>query len=55
MERIRKKFAKVENIIEPPHLISMQRKSYEKFLQMDREPDDREDYGEDRDGDELFY
>jgi DNA-directed RNA polymerase subunit beta len=45
MERIRKKFATVENIIEPPHLISMQRKSYEKFLQMDREPEDREDYG----------
>jgi len=45
MERIRKKFAKVENIIEPPHLISMQRISYEKFLQMDREPEDREDYG----------
>jgi DNA-directed RNA polymerase subunit beta len=45
MERIRKKFATVENIIEVPHLISMQRKSYEKFLQMDREPEDREDYG----------
>ncbi|MBM9605442.1 DNA-directed RNA polymerase subunit beta [Desulfopila inferna] len=45
MERIRKKFATVENIIEPPHLISMQRKSYEKFLQMGREPEDREDYG----------
>ncbi len=45
MERIRKKFATVENIIEPPHLISMQRKSYEKFLQMDREPGEREDYG----------
>jgi DNA-directed RNA polymerase subunit beta len=45
MERIRKKFATVQNIIEPPHLISMQRKSYEKFLQMNCEPDDREDYG----------
>ncbi len=45
MERIRKKFAKVENIIEPPHLISMQRTSYEKFLQMDREPENREEYG----------
>ncbi|MFN2355517.1 MAG: DNA-directed RNA polymerase subunit beta, partial [Desulfopila sp.] len=45
MERIRKKFATVQNIIEPPHLISMQKTSYEKFLQMDREPDDREDYG----------
>ncbi len=45
MERVRKKFAKVANIIEPPHLISMQRKSYEKFLQMDKDPDSREDYG----------
>ncbi|HKJ64043.1 MAG TPA: DNA-directed RNA polymerase subunit beta, partial [Desulfopila sp.] len=45
MERIRKKFATVENIIEPPHLISMQRKSYEKFLQMDCEPEEREEYG----------
>ena len=45
MERVRKKFATVASIIEPPHLISMQRKSYEKFLQMDKDPDDREDYG----------
>ncbi len=45
MERVRKKFASVENIIEPPHLISMQRKSYEKFLQMDKDPDAREDFG----------
>ncbi len=45
MERVRKKFAKVASIIEPPHLISMQRKSYEKFLQMDKDPDVREDYG----------
>ncbi len=45
MERVRKNFATVASIIEPPHLISMQRKSYEKFLQMDKDPDDREDYG----------
>ncbi len=45
MERVRKNFASVEKIIEPPHLISMQRKSYEKFLQMDKDPDGREDYG----------
>jgi DNA-directed RNA polymerase subunit beta len=45
MERVRKKFATVASIIDPPHLISMQRKSYEKFLQMDKDPDDREDYG----------
>jgi DNA-directed RNA polymerase subunit beta len=45
MERVRKKFATVAGVIEPPHLISMQRKSYEKFLQMDKQPDDREDIG----------
>jgi DNA-directed RNA polymerase subunit beta len=45
MERVRKNFATADCIIEPPHLISMQRISYEKFLQTDREPDDREDYG----------
>ena len=45
MERVRKNFATAEAILEPPHLISMQRLSYEKFLQMDRDPDAREDYG----------
>ena len=45
MERVRKNFATAETILEPPHLISMQRLSYEKFLQMDRDPDDREEYG----------
>ncbi|OGR17943.1 MAG: DNA-directed RNA polymerase subunit beta [Desulfobacterales bacterium GWB2_56_26] len=45
MERVRKNFATAEAILEPPHLISMQRLSYEKFLQMDRDPDEREDYG----------
>jgi len=45
MERVRKSFAKAESILEPPHLISMQRISYEKFLQMDCDPDKREDFG----------
>ncbi|MDP3478377.1 MAG: DNA-directed RNA polymerase subunit beta, partial [Desulfoprunum sp.] len=45
MERVRKKFATAECIIEPPHLISMQRISYEKFLQMGCDPDEREDFG----------
>ncbi len=45
MERVRKNFAKAERILEPPHLISMQRVSYEKFLQMDVDPDEREDFG----------
>ena len=45
MERVRKQFASVTSILEPPHLISMQRKSYEDFLQMNIEPDEREDIG----------
>ncbi len=45
MERVRKNFAKAEKIIEPPHLISMQRLSYEKFLQLDCDPDEREEFG----------
>ena len=45
MERVRKQFASAASILEPPHLISMQRKSYESFLQIDRDPDNREDFG----------
>ncbi len=45
MERVRKSFATAAAILEPPHLISMQRLSYEKFLQMDCDPDEREDFG----------
>jgi len=45
MERVRKSFAKAETILEPPHLISMQRLSYESFLQIDRDPEEREDFG----------
>ncbi len=45
MERVRKQFASVASILEPPHLISMQRKSYESFLQIDRESDSRENFG----------
>ncbi len=45
MERIRKQFASAQSILEPPHLISMQRKSYEHFLQMNIEPDQRQDIG----------
>ncbi len=45
MERVRKNFAKSPSIMEPPHLISMQRISYEKFLQIDVEPGERENSG----------
>ena len=45
MERVRKSFATAASVMEPPHLISMQRLSYEKFLQQDTDPDQREDFG----------
>ncbi len=45
MERVRKQFASASRILEPPHLISMQRKSYEQFLQLEADPDNREDIG----------
>ncbi|MFH2123599.1 MAG: DNA-directed RNA polymerase subunit beta [Pseudomonadota bacterium] len=45
MERVRKNFATAASVMDPPHLISMQRISYEKFLQMDVEAGAREDFG----------
>jgi DNA-directed RNA polymerase subunit beta len=45
MERVRKNFAKAASIVDPPHLISMQRISYEKFLQIDVDPAERESSG----------
>ncbi|MCJ7601802.1 MAG: DNA-directed RNA polymerase subunit beta [Desulfobulbaceae bacterium] len=44
-KRVRKSFAKIGEVIEKPHLIEMQRLSYEKFLQLDVDPDEREDTG----------
>ena len=45
MERVRKNFATAASVMEPPHLISMQRISYEKFLQMDVDAGARENFG----------
>jgi DNA-directed RNA polymerase subunit beta len=45
IRRVRKSFAKSEAVIEKPHLIEMQRMSYERFLQMKVDPDLREDCG----------
>ncbi len=45
MNRVRKNFAKTTSIVEIPHLIEMQRLSYEKFLQLNVAPDKREDIG----------
>ncbi|HDK44456.1 MAG TPA: hypothetical protein ENG91_07910, partial [Desulfobacteraceae bacterium] len=45
MNRVRKSFAKASLVIEPPHLIAMQRHSYELFMQRDIDPDARKDIG----------
>ncbi|NOX26247.1 MAG: DNA-directed RNA polymerase subunit beta, partial [Deltaproteobacteria bacterium] len=45
MKRVRKSFAKIGELIEKPHLIDMQRLSYEKFLQTDIDPDQRGNFG----------
>ncbi len=45
MKRIRKGFAKTRKIIEPPHLIAMQRHSYDRFLQINVDPAQREEIG----------
>jgi len=45
MNRVRKNFAKTTSVVEIPHLIEMQRISYEKFLQLTLAPDKREDVG----------
>jgi len=43
--RTRKNFAKINKVIEIPNLINIQKQSYEKFLQADVLPDNREDLG----------
>jgi len=43
--RIRKGFGKIEKIMETPNLIDMQKNSYERFLQKDVPPDQREEIG----------
>ncbi len=42
---VRKSFAKIGELIDKPHLIEMQRLSYEEFLQKDIDPDLRKDIG----------
>ena len=43
--RIRQSFGKIAKIIDVPNLIDIQKKSYEKFLQSDIPPHEREDIG----------
>jgi DNA-directed RNA polymerase subunit beta len=45
IKRVRKSFAKTKSVVDIPHLIEMQRLSYDKFLQPDVDPDQREDSG----------
>ena len=45
MNRVRKSFAKTGQVVAPPHLIAMQRYSYERFLQRGIDPDKREEVG----------
>ena len=44
-KRIRRNFGKIEQIIEIPSLIDMQKRSYERFLQKDVPQEEREDIG----------
>ncbi|MEE8200689.1 MAG: DNA-directed RNA polymerase subunit beta [Candidatus Acidoferrales bacterium] len=44
-ERSRLDFSKIETTIQIPNLIDVQRRSYDRFLQMDRLPAEREDAG----------
>src|SRR5206468_4180873 len=43
--RIRKSFARIRSLIDIPNLIDIQKRSYDKFLQADVDPDKREDVG----------
>ncbi|MEN8258577.1 MAG: DNA-directed RNA polymerase subunit beta [Thermodesulfobacteriota bacterium] len=45
MRRVRKSFAKIGDLIQKPHLIDMQKRSYDDFLQMASAPDEREESG----------
>ncbi len=43
--RVRKTYSRIAEVTEIPNLIAIQKKSYERFLQADIEPDKREDIG----------
>ena len=44
-ERIRKDFSKIEKIIDIPNLIDIQKRSFDRFLQADVDPEKRENLG----------
>ena len=43
--RLRKSFAKIHSLIDIPNLIDIQKRSYDKFLQLKTDPNTREDVG----------
>ncbi|MCC6647785.1 MAG: DNA-directed RNA polymerase subunit beta, partial [Polyangiaceae bacterium] len=43
--RLRKNLGRVRRIVDVPNLIDIQKSSYDKFLQLDRQPHEREDVG----------
>ncbi len=43
--RIRRNFARIKNIIDLPNLIELQKQSYDKFLQLEFSPEERQDLG----------
>ncbi len=43
--RLRKNFSKIQDVAEIPNLIGIQKRSYERFLQANVDPDKREDIG----------
>jgi DNA-directed RNA polymerase subunit beta len=43
--RLRKNFGKTDKVTEMPNLIDIQRHSYERFLQRETKPEERENYG----------
>ncbi|MCD6262453.1 MAG: DNA-directed RNA polymerase subunit beta [Deltaproteobacteria bacterium] len=45
IKRVRKSFGKIKKLFDIPNLIDMQKRSYERFLQKDIPPEEREDIG----------
>jgi DNA-directed RNA polymerase subunit beta len=43
--RLRKDYSKISEIAEIPHLVAIQKQSYDRFLQLGVDPDKREDFG----------
>src|SRR5512147_2589436 len=43
--RLRRKFNKIATVVEIPNLIEVQKASYDRFLQADAGPDERENIG----------